>query len=395
MLRLLLLRAVPLFFRPAAVLFEGAVIAENYFLVMVLPIAMMALTISSIPVHLDYFKCLPNNPGYNRLAKKYISSLAWLILASLLVLSVILILLPLGLDGGLLIAICLVFLVEKLADETSRILEFRKAFVNWFLVQSFRSGWLFLPIIVSLFGLAYEVAFLTIAALSCIFMYYIFYRVSGLAPCFDREGFSPIRDNLVFLAGSVLPSSYRQVPRIVVAKVYPEQAHIFLAMAQLAQGIGLIFNVRFQIPYRKLIARRTVVFQRLLQPTMLWILMPSGVIAIAYLAIPFFTPEEALSNATLALLLAPVMLADALTFAILAAHLGYLPWFVGRKKALGTYLLCLAAVGGGISGLYYFDIRGALTLLMVPSITVIIGFFWIMIIVIRHFRRTSNLRSIQ
>lgn len=384
MFKLLLLRAVPLFLRPAAVLLEGVVIAENHFLVIVLPIAMMALTTSSIPVHLDYFKSLPGSLSYDRLAKQYISALTWLTLVSILVLVAIFIFFPFGLGELLFFAICLVFLTEKIADEASRILEFRKDFVSWFFVQAFRSGWFFIPIIASVFGFSYEVAFLMIAALICIFMYYVFRRVSGLVPCFEREGLAQICDNLVFLIGSFLPSSYRQMPRIVVAKLYPEQAHIFLAMAQVAQGVGLIFNVRYQIPYRKVIARRTIIFQRLMQPTMLRVLMPSGLIALAYFMIPYFVAQESLSNNILALLLAPVMIADALTFSILAAHLGYLPWFVKKNIALTCYILCIGAAVL-VGALFSSVVVGHVSLLSVPSLTMIVGFIWLLLIKVQFF----------
>lgn len=387
MIKLLLLRAVPLFFRPAAVLLEGAVVTEKYFLVMVMPVAMMALTISSVPIHLDYFKCRSGRPEYSQLARVYISSLSWLTLASLVTLCMVLSLIPLGLGSEAMIAICLVFLIEKLSDETSRILEFRKSFVSWFCVQSFRSGWLFFPIFASFMGLNYEVIFLVIATISCVFAYYIFHRVSGLSPCFSREGFSPIRDNLVFLVGSFLPSSYRQMPRILVAKIYPEQAHVFLAMAQLAQGIGLLFNVRFQIPYRRLIARRTIVFQRLVQPTMLRILVPSGLIAIVYLIVPSFVIQESLSDIALALLLAPIMISDALTFSILAAHLGYLPWFASKGSALAAYLLCLSLAAIVVSVSLGSSAISSMSILAVPAMTTSVGFAWLLMIKVGFFSR--------
>ena len=63
MLKLLVLRAAPLFLRPAAIFLEAVLVSGDYVLIFVLPVAMMALTLSSIPLHLDYYKSFQDPLG--------------------------------------------------------------------------------------------------------------------------------------------------------------------------------------------------------------------------------------------------------------------------------------------------------------------------------------------
>lgn len=113
MIKLLFLRVVPLMLRPAAVFLEGTLVSDKYVLVLLLPVAMMALTISSIPVYLEYFRSHPGQTGHALLARRYISSLSWLTLLSLLVLFGVLLFLPLGFGPILIGATCFTFAIKK------------------------------------------------------------------------------------------------------------------------------------------------------------------------------------------------------------------------------------------------------------------------------------------
>lgn len=384
MIRLLTLRGVPLLLRPTVILLEGSIIVEDPILILVLPLAMMALMVSSIPVHLDYFKSQATHPDRKRLAHSYVSGLTWICLLSLLILAPLLVLLPLKLSGTIVLSVCLVFITEKLADETSRALEFRKAFVKWFLVQSLRSGWMAIPIVLSLAGVSYETAFLLMSGFACALMFQLYLKVLGLRPRLSREGFGLIRDNLVFLAGSFLTASYQQLPRVVIAKMFPEQAHIYLALAQVTQGVNLVFNVRFQIPYRRIIAHKPLTFQRRLKPAMLWILAPSSVVALIYLVLPILIDVTSLPNGMLAALLVPAMVANALTFSILGSYLGYLQWFARKSHVLSLYLSCIV-VAASSWVVFSTHVTNYITLLSIPVFVMITGFVWIVLIQIWFF----------
>jgi len=389
MIKLLMLRAVPLFLRPAAVLFEGAVIDNGHVLIFVLPIAAMALTLSSIPVHLEYFRSHSNHPDYGEKADKYISAISLLTLLSAIILIVTLSIIPLDLNGIIIAAICFTFISEKLADETSRALEFRKAFFKWFLIQALRSGWMFVPVLLALAGMSYAVMFLFLSLLSCGLMLATFRVVTGLRPTLKRIGLPLIRMNMVFLVGSVLPASYRQGPRIVVSSLFPDQAHIFLAIAQLCQGITLIYNVRFQVPYRKLIARRTMLFQRRLYPFIFKLIIAVWILTSGYIILAFMGSEMKFEGIILAIVLAPIMVAEALTFGVLSTYLGFLPWCVSRREALLTYLLCIASMGFVVFILVVTGFVNLLTLIMIPVLAIFIGMVWLFMILQRHFSYTQ------
>lgn len=390
MLRLLVLRAVPLVLRPMVILLEGYLVAGGNILVLTLPIAMMALMISSIPVHIDYYRADQNNPARQSMGEQYISGLLWVTLISLAVLVPVMFVADFGMGGVLIAATGLFFLIEKQADEVSRMLEFRKAFVKWFLVQTARSGWMLLPILASLAGLSYERAFVVSAALATVAFGVVFLRVTRLRIVLDRRGLKAIRAKLIYLAGSVLPASYRQVPRILVARLFPEQAHIFLATAQLTQGVGLVFNVRFQIPYRKLIARKPRLFQKLAQPAMLRLLLIPALVAPIWMAGAMLLSVDGWTGIALGMALFPLLAADSLMFAILSAHLGYLPWFERRSRVFVTYVINAILLLTLMTVYHLSQIADRLSIFAIMAGFIMLGLGWLVVILKRHFGSTRK-----
>lgn len=389
MIKLLFLRAFPLLLRPLVVLLEGMFLSADSIIVLVLPLAMTALIISSIPVHLDYFKASPTDPKYGALGETYIAALSWLSLFSIIAMVPLLFILPLSLSGMMVAATCLLFLTEKLADETSRALEFRKAFVHWFFVQIFRSGWMLVALGLAILGLPYPMVFLTMSVLACAVIFIIFRHVVGLKPSFSLRGIKPIHQNLVFLAGSFLPASYQQFPRIVVAKLFPEQAHIFLAVSQLTQGIGLLFAVRYQIPYRRIIARKPITFQRRLQSRMFAMLAISTLIAFLYYIGSFFINTNDLSPFYLTALLVPITTINALVFSILVAYLGYIQWFASKIKIAYLYLICIS-IYALFYLLVYFKLITDISIIAIPVLAMAFGLIWLTIIIFWFFPKKAR-----
>ncbi len=340
---------------------------------------------SSIPVHLDYFLSHSGRHDHQEQSERYISALCLLTVASVVVLGALLAVIPLGLSAVLIVAICFTFVSEKLADETSRALEFRKEFGRWFLVQTLRSGWLFLPILSALVGAPYSLSFLLTSILFCAIMLVVFRLVLGLTPRVSWVGLPLIWDNVVFLVGSALPASYRQVPRIVVSRLFPNQAHVFLAVAQVCQGATLIYNVKFQVPYRKLIARRTQMFQRRLNRTVLRLILAISAVGVGYIAISVSGIGHQLYGLALAMVLVPVMVADALTFGIISTHLGFLPWFTRKNDALITYILCLGILSVPVAIFVGFGLMENVTVLNIPIMTISVGITSYFFIIRRHF----------
>jgi len=220
-------------------------------------------------------------------------------------------------------------------------------------------------------------------------MLIVFIRVTGLRPHLSIDGFGPIRNNLVFIAGSFLPAVYLHMPRLMVTKLFPEFAHIYLATAQLCQGASLIFNVRYQIPYRKIIAHRPKLFQQRMWPVMRLLLMLIMLLVFIYLS--FFIsgclilPQEKFFAV---LVLMPMMLGETMMFAVLAAHLGYIQWFANKRSVLATYLACVAIACLEVAFLFITGFWHALPLPAVPALTTLNGSIWLAIIIRKYFRRS-------
>lgn len=336
-IKLLLLRGAPLLIRPLAIALEGMLVPGQNIMVLAIPVAMLALTLSSIPVHLSYYQSTGGTEPAK--AREYASGLTIVITSTFLLLATILTFLD-GQMGSLLVsATCIVFLIEKFSDESSRMLEFRKAFRSWFLVQLMRSGWMIVPVGLYLCGADYGVAFLVSAVVVAAVSALVFVNVTGVMFEVGRSGLDIIRRRLIFLAASFLPASYRQIPRIMITRLFPDYAHVYLATAQLAQAAALLFNVRFQIPYRKAIARKTILVQRLRHKVMMRILAGPAIVAPLWLAGGLFVLPHEMPDAWLAALLLPLLIADAVTFAVLAAHMDYLQWMRKEARLLRTYVL--------------------------------------------------------
>ena len=361
-IKLLLLRGAPLLIRPLAIALEGMLVPGQNIMVLAIPVAMLALTLSSIPVHLSYYQSTGGTEPAK--AREYASGLTIVITSTFLLLATILTFLD-GQMGSLLVsATCMVFLIEKFSDESSRMLEFRKAFRSWFLVQLMRSGWMIVPVGLYLCGADYGV----------------FVKVTGVMFEMGRSGLDIIRRRLIFLAASFLPASYRQIPRIMITRLFPDYAHVYLATAQLAQAAALLFNVRFQIPYRKAIARKTILVQRLRHKVMMRILAVPAIVAPLWLAGGLFVLPHEMPDAWLAALLLPLLIADAVTFAVLAAHMDYLQWMRKEARLLRTYVL-----NGALMAILFLLLRLLVTgahvsiFVIIPPF-VLLGVAWVLTI---------------
>lgn len=188
----------------------------------------------------------------------------------------------------------------------------------------------------------------------------------------------------------MLPASYRQVPRILVSRFFPEHAHVFLAVAQLSQSVSLIYSVKFQIPYRKLIARRTHAYQRVLRPVTVKLASLVAFIGIVYLPVSLYVPLDYLGQGGTAVALVPLLAADALAFGLFSSHLGLLPWFTRKVDAVVSYLLCLVAAALIVVGLIGLGLTTWLSIFTIPTVTIGLGMVWLAIIMKRHFDRVSG-----
>jgi len=349
---------------------------QSPLLVLTIPLSMVALTLSSVPVHLNYFKSLDiNSSTSHALSKQYISSLTWVSIISFAILSLTLTILPGENDAYFISLVGITFLIEKLCDESSRFLEFQKKFVNWFYVQTLRSGWFLAAQALSFSTLPYKENLILCAAIALLISLYVFSRVSKLTFCFNLTGVHLITNNLVFWFGNFLPTIYVQVPRIIVPILFPNGAHIFFALSQIAQGVGLLFNVKFIIPYRKVIARHTKLFHDRIFRVKLVTMLVCFIVATAYIYFGL-SLDNSPSQAYLVLGLSPIVLADALTLSVLSAYLGYIPWIGNMTLSAKYYWTCLISAILTAAAIYFSSLFEILSIYNILGFSICLGLIW-------------------
>lgn len=385
MLPLLAQRAAVLLLRPAALLTEGALAPGANVLIFVLPAAALALTASSVPVHTRYMQTLGTGQGGPEVEREYVSGLTIVTVIAAGILAVAAALARGTAIDPIVIAVVATFLVEKYSDELSRLSEFRKRYNRWFLVQTLRSLWLFVPFVLAGLGAPYAATFATVACLAAVLAAVHYVLHTGLQPSVTASGLRAIRANAVFLASAGILAIHRQLPRLAVATLFPGIAHVYQAASQLGQGISLLFGVRYQVPYRKVIARRPQRFEQHMGPTFTRFVV-AGAVTVILMAICWHLTPDGLAGVLQPAMLLTALGAEALALSVMSAYLGYLPWFVSEKRALGTYAiaaLALAACGG--AGYGAVILKGG-DVILLPLMTVTVSISWVLIIRVRHFR---------
>ena len=371
-----------LFLRPAAIMAEGLLIPGGNVLIFVLPVAAMALTMSSVPVYLEFMRATEHHADRRGIERNYISGLLTTTLLALLILC--LVLLWSRTSFVMLCSIVATFLVEKFADELTRYYEFKRQYNNWFITQIWRSSWLFIPMGLALAGWNYGLSFLVLALFSAASAVGQFFLATKLRPAFNREGWTIIRNNSPFLSSSVLLAVHRQVPRIAVAHFFPHYAHAFQAISQIGQGASLIFNVRFQIPYRRLIARRTLRFEKLFLPVFRRLVGAALALMVIGILVPGLAGYLEARELVFFVALGFAMAGDALAFSLFSAYLGYLPWFVRPSSASATFALDGLLFVLAFSVAYVVVERFGGSLIVVPAATTLLSLASMALIRYRH-----------
>lgn len=396
MSRLIFLRSFSLILRPIVILSEGLFLKDEFLVVVVTPIAMMVLLLSSIPLHADLYK--QKTQASVEIAKSYGSSLILLVFFTNIILVSILNFFQFS--NMIICLIVLTFLIEKFCDEICRYYEFNKKYYLWFIFQLVRSGWFLVAISFGLLGFTYDKSAIGIGFLTCLLSIMLFYKIIDTKFSFKISDINIIWSKFIYIFGAFMPASYRQIPKILVSSIYPNYAHAYIAISQIAQGTTLLFNIKYQIPYRKVIARKPYLFQRRKHPLMIRVLVIALLFSILWSFISLVLLKEpfSLSSINFYLLLVPIICIESLFFAVLSAHLGYLLW-IGEKKIriLTTYILCLLFFFSiflifikfhlAISDLVDFKV-----ILIIPAFTILMGISWTLIILKRHFSNKQYLK---
>lgn len=388
MMSLLAQRATVLMLRPAALMAEALLVPGGNVMIFAIPIAALALTASSIPVHTQYMMATSKSPNIEFLERSYVSALLYITLIGSIVLFIILHLIFKTSHLYMVQIVISTFLVEKFSDELTRFYEFQKKYMMWLIAQTVRSAWLLFPIVLYISGYDYEMSFYAVSSSFALLSFFCFFFLARLRPSLAMSGWVAIRTNAIFLSHSFLLAIHRQVPRIVVAFSFPGMAHFFQILAQAGQAVSLLFNVRFVVPYRAIMSRHPLMVERRFSRTyMRLIQLAIGMLLLAAAGLLFsgfrFGYEILLAA------LAIAMIADALAFSLMSTYWGYLPWLVSPREAFVTSGFGAAVLAFFAGAGYVLVIEWHGPILVIPCLTVLVSIAWAWMIRRRHFRRGS------
>ena len=114
---------------------------------------------------------------------------------------------------------------------------------------------------VTMLDIGYEpAALMLVVALAAAYIIVLWKTLSG-ARINLTAGFELLRSSVVYVPTAVLLGLARQLPRMFIARSFPELAHMFLIISQFTQGVSILYNVKFLMPWRKLIARKPRQFE--------------------------------------------------------------------------------------------------------------------------------------
>lgn len=318
--------------RPLVVWFEGSFTNNIQIVVTIMPMSMLLLTLSSIPVHIDYYKCRNKN---NEFEKGYLSALLIIICITLLLVVVINMVSYKILNVSILI-LSGAFLIEKLSDEISRKLEFTKKFKHWIIVQLLRTSWYLVGTFLVFIGYDTMAAFFYSCTVTIIFLIIYFFIIIKPKEIRIQTGIITIKSNFLFALNGITPALIQHFPRVLFTRFYSDNAHLFLFFSQLCQGFGFLYYTKFQMRYRKAISLKPKLFGSRLSKLNMQIIKCTlpPVLVITILMSIFFDASYDQAALMQKINLFLIILADSILCTLVYVYAGYFQWIFSQKQFL-------------------------------------------------------------
>lgn len=370
--QLFLLRVLAVGIRPFGIALEGILLSSSDLLVTLFPLVGLIILCSAVPTHLEYYK-LQSSHDQNGLARLYLQQLVIVTGLVVILCSVVFIFLGM-LISAFFLCFLLFYLLEKVTDELLRKYEFQRRMYVWFLLQFSRSTWVILPIILAYYGTSYELSFIAFGLIVLIVTFIFFLREFPLLTLPSRDSFRAVSQKFVYLLGNFTIGSYRQGPRLYVVSSFPEFAHVYMVISQTVQVLNIAYNTKLQIPYRKMIARKTrLVFNRVRRVN--WALI-TGVVFVScvFLIIPYLENPNPYPLLIVSLLI-PILACEAIMVAILAAMVGYIQWGLSMRGFVIAFAYLIFVVGA-IAILFILtdlDLLLSANILYLPALNCLFG----------------------
>jgi hypothetical protein len=360
---LLFIRLVPLIIRPMTLLAESFFIILNQSLqIYLMPITMLTLGVMAIPVHKNYYLATKNSDSKKI---EYLGQLIPVLLLGLII----------GISlGSFVIDFSLIFLsivfssilIEKFSDEICRYLEFQKSFFGWFAIQLLRNSWPLIAITLSVFSnLSYLYASLYLSLGSLVIVFFIMIKTFDRSFLINIEVVKKVLSSALYLPLNYIPILFRQIPRLLVASILPQFAHSYQIFSQAGQLFSLIFEVTFNIPYRKAISRHPIMIFRRLRKLFLYILFACFFLSVLSFTASIFTKRLLILEVNIFLL--PMLLSDAILLSILATLSSYVFWSSSIKKCL-VYAGHIAVISSLVTLIFFviYNMQIFENLLLIP-----------------------------
>lgn len=363
MIKLLLVKGLPLLSRPLAIFLDGYFAGNLKLLVYVVPISMMTLAASSVPVYRKYYLAkftLNKKPDYREVSlteSAYSGQLAVILVVSVALLFIACKWFKINHDGLFPLIACALFVSEKYFDEITRLLEYRKEFDRWFIAQTARSAWMILPGIGYKLGKwDYQMSLLVLALVAAALAALVFYSIVRASPKISISGLIGMASEMRLVPGAIILSTARNIPRLLVARYFPNVSHIYISLGQLTQSINLLYDVRFMAPLRRVMSLRPRRYARSLKKLYFTVVTISLLVVAFFGIISFVVPDIfvfGVSKFTYPAILL-MLLVEASIGSVFSSLIGLPQWFIEDSVLARLYVN--VAIAGAILGLVTYRI---------------------------------------
>lgn len=213
--------------------------------------AMLLLAVSSVPVHRElYLKNAWTGSAY----RIYIAALLIIVGAAAIGMGLIALLLETPLSP----LIVSIFVVEKLLDELARAKSYQKKLVAWECITFARAAIPLLIVSYSLLAVYDYVGSMTAAytGLAGLLITVLIRELKIPSKENMSNGVKLLYNSFLYGAGGLMTGFIRQGPKNMMLFYSPGSLQIYLMASQICSVFNILYNVKFQVPFRALMSKR-------------------------------------------------------------------------------------------------------------------------------------------
>ncbi len=337
MMSLLIIRVIPLTLRPLAIFFEKSFLDGQVITVLIIAATGIASSLTSVPSYIHFYKNKKAKTTKTEIRDRYISSLFILIILGCTIAIVAGLFADPSMSLAYIILIAFSFILEKLADEICRYLEFNKKMVRWLHVQIIRNSWIIAAICLSILGFNYLVSCLVSCALAIFLLLFNIRTLISNTNVSFAQGWSEIKNNAIYCFGGYLSAVPRQFPKIFIIRMFPEYAHAYTIISQLSQSASLLHSIYFIIPRRKVISQKPWLYEKYIAKTHTLIAICLSITAVFFAISINFAENLIFNSLSGTVLLAVICSIEALLITWFGCYMEIILWINQPRLVTKTY----------------------------------------------------------